>query len=491
MGSFTPSRASRIRIRKPFTEACGDALKATVQAQRMKTDASGDVFFVNRLANRLQEATAAGKISTIAGAGPNLFTGDGGPASAATFASPNAIAFDKQGNLYVADTNNNRIRRIDAGGIVETVVGDGGPVYNQDPACFARSGQLLAQSAGRRDRCGGRHLHRRHRQESCLEDRAGWNANYDRRAASRGPQGVIVDSAGNIFVTDTGNSALRKISPNGARQTLWTNGATGSMAFGRRGRSCFFRPEPAWSGCLRLSGAISPVAGTGEFTFSAAPGFTSGIEEVGEASAVALDSAGSIYVADQGKGVIERVSHNCALSVETVARRSRAPDGPGVRRQGQSLHRRRHARNHLDRNRRRPRQPTKARRRISAERESRARRPRNLCNADWRAARRPPIDAPIAPGELLRIRGVCMGPFEPVFVGFSATERCTPSAVGTEILFNEHAGAADFRFRRARSSRKRRSNWTDNSRRQSANCSTGSRFNRSIGVQAANPASSP
>ena len=129
------------------------------------------------------------------------------------------------------------------------------------------------------------------------------------------PQGVIADAAGNVFITNTGNTALLEVQTNGSIQTVWTNGATGSMAFDAAGDLYF----PAMTSVERLSaasGAISPVAGTGEFTFGAAPGFTSGVEEISQASAVALDPAGSIYVADQSKAVIQRVSPRCALAVD-------------------------------------------------------------------------------------------------------------------------------------------------------------------------------
>jgi uncharacterized protein (TIGR03437 family) len=397
----------------------------------MKADGSGNVFFINLLANRLQEATAAGHISTIAGAGPSLFTGDGGPAVAATFASPHAIAFDQQGNLFIADTNNNRIRRIDTSGVVQTVVGDGGPVYNQDPACSPDQPSFLRNPQGVAvDAAGNIFVADTGKNRVLKIAPDGTQSTLGDQFS--GPQGVLVDHAGNVFVTDTGNSALREIGVGGAIQTLWTNGAEGSMAFDSAG-DLFFSAGTSVERLSAASGAISPVAGTGENSFSAAPGGVSGVEEVAEASAVALDSAGSIYIADEGKSVIERVSHSCALSVDGGAI-LRAPSGFAF-----------DAKGHLyisDAN-----QgtvwigtPTPAPARESptpyfGRTGIQSAAPANLVTLTGEPPPLP-IEAPIAPGELLRIRGVCIGPFEPVSTGFGSSGALSAEAGGTQVLFN-------------------------------------------------------
>jgi len=415
----------------PFTEACGDALKSTVQAAGMKADTSGNVFFTIDRANRLEEATPGGKISTIAGAGPNLFSGDGGPAVAATFASPNAIAFDKQGNLYVADTNNNRIRRIDTSGMVSTAVGDGGPVYNQDPMCLPDQPGFLSNPRGVAVDAAG-DVFVSDTGKSRLLKIAPDGAQTTIASKFLGPQGVLVDNAGNVFVTDTGNAAVRKIGPDRTIQTLWTNGAMGSMAVDSAG-NLFFSAGTSVERLSGTSGAISPVAGTGEFTFSAAPGFVSGPEEIGLATAVALDLAGSIYVADQGKGVIERVSHNCALSVDGGTT-LRSPSGLAFDTKG-NLYISDAAQGTIWIGLPTPapagEKPTPYFGRTGIRSAS----PANLVNLIGEPPT-PPIEAPIAPGELLRIHGVCMGPFEPVFLGFGANGTLSTSAGGSQIQFN-------------------------------------------------------
>jgi uncharacterized protein (TIGR03437 family) len=421
---------------QPFTEACGDALNATVRAAGMKADASGDVFFINLLAARLQEATPAGKISTVAGAGPNLFTGDGGAASAATFASPNAITFDKQGNLYVADTNNNRIRRIDTSGVVATVAGDGGPVYNQDPACSPDQPSFLRHPQGVAvDAAGDIFIADTGKNRVLKIAPDGTQSTIGGQFSA--PQGVLVDGAGNIFVTDTGNSSLREVSPNGAVTTVWTNGAMGSMAVDAAG-DLFFSAGTSVERISSASGAISPVAGTGEYSFSAAPGGVSGVQEVAEASAVALDAAGSIYVADEGKGVIARVSIHCALAVDGGAT-LRQPAGLSFDAKG-NLYISDAAEGTIWIGSPTPSPANESPTPYFGRTGIQSAAPANLVTLIGEPPS-PPIEAPIAPGQLLRIRGVCMGPFEPVFVAYSPGGVLSTSVGGTQITFNGAAAA--------------------------------------------------
>jgi uncharacterized protein (TIGR03437 family) len=423
----------------PFTEACGDALKATVRAGGMKTDASGDVFFINLLASRLEEATPAGKISTIAGAGPNLFTGDGGPAAAATFASPNAIAFDKHGNLYVADTNNNRIRRIDTAGMISTVVGSGGPVYNQDPACSPDQSSFLRYPQGvALDAAGDIFIADTGKNRVLKVTPDGTQSVIAAQLSA--PEGVLPDGAGNVFITDSSNSALRKIEASGAIETLWTTGAMGSMAMDKAG-DLFFSAGTSVERISSANGAISPVAGTGEFSFSAAPGGVSPVQEIGGASAVALDAAGSIYVADEVKGVIQRISIHCALSVDGGAT-LRKPAGLAFDAKG-NLYISDALQGTIWVGAATPapahESPTPYFGRTGIQSAA----PANLVTLIGEPQALP-IEAPIAPGELLRIRGVCMGPFEPVFDSYGSGGALSTSAGGTQILFNGTAAPLVF-----------------------------------------------
>ena len=141
----------------------GCSAPATVVANSVLLDPAGNLYVLTFAL--LQRISPDGKLTTLAGAGPNLFTGDGGPAANATFAAPAGIAFDRAGSLYVADTGNNRVRAIDATGTVRTIAGDGAATYDQDPACLADNDSFLSN-----------------------------------------PQAVAVDAAGNVYIADTGKN---------------------------------------------------------------------------------------------------------------------------------------------------------------------------------------------------------------------------------------------------------------------------------------------
>src|SRR5262249_13763054 len=134
--------------------------------------------------NRIRRIDAGGVITTIAGVGPSGFAGDGGLATDADLFGPGALAFDHAGNLYVADANNNRIRRIDAAGVITTVAGTGdmGPAGDGGPATAAQLFQ---------------------------------------------PNGVALDTLGNIYIADTGNNLIRRIDSAGIITTVAGTGYGG------------------------------------------------------------------------------------------------------------------------------------------------------------------------------------------------------------------------------------------------------------------------
>ena len=153
-------------------------------------DAAGNVLFTDRGNNRIRKVSTAGTISTIAGTGTANFSGDGGAAVNAELNLPFGIALDRAGNLYIADYFNERIRRVNAAGVIETVAGNGSvSVFNDGiPAITARV--------------------------------------YF-------PTGVAVDGAGNIFIAQNSQSSkIRKVSRDGIITTVVGTGAQGSSGNG-------------------------------------------------------------------------------------------------------------------------------------------------------------------------------------------------------------------------------------------------------------------
>ena len=148
-------------------------------------DVNGTVYVSDTTNNTIRTISPAGMVTTLAGvAGVSGFTD--GTGAAALFNHPSALAVDATGNIYLVDTGNSVIRKITASGVVTTLAG-------------------LPGIAG-------------------LEDGNGGNAFFNQ------PQGLVVDSAGNVYVADTGNAAIRKITPGGTVTTLMLSAATPAPA---------------------------------------------------------------------------------------------------------------------------------------------------------------------------------------------------------------------------------------------------------------------
>lgn len=184
---------------------------------------NGDIYFgelINR--HRILRVDRTGRVRIVAGTGAVGFSGDGGPAIAATMNYPTFFAFDRAGNFYFSDLFNNRIRRVDAQGVITTVAGNGqgnvsldnslatGAICSPGGIAFDAAG-LLHFSEG----CSGRV--RRINNEGRLETVAGSTAGYAgdggpaTRARLNGPAGLAFDSAGNLYIADSMNHRIRVV----------------------------------------------------------------------------------------------------------------------------------------------------------------------------------------------------------------------------------------------------------------------------------------
>ena len=140
-------------------------------------DAASNLFIADSVNNRIRRVDSSGTITKIAGTGEYSlgFTGDGVPAVEAGLSSPEDVAVDATGNLFIADTDNNRIRRVNSSGTISTFAGRGSALGDGGPAVEAR----LA-----------------------------------------GPRGVAVDAASNLYIADTYNNRIRRVDPSGAITTF-------------------------------------------------------------------------------------------------------------------------------------------------------------------------------------------------------------------------------------------------------------------------------
>jgi sugar lactone lactonase YvrE len=196
-------------------------------------DGTGNIFISDGGNGRIRKVDTNGNISTIAGIGLSSFLGDGGPAVNAALNSPSGLAIDSNGNLLIADATNERIRRVDSRGIINTVAGngtqgfggDGGPAI--DAALFS-PGDVAADSLGNFFIADGHNDRIRKVDGSdTITTVAGTglpNFSGDGGPAIKAlldqPAGVAADSAGNVFISDTNNYRLRKIDSSGNISTL-------------------------------------------------------------------------------------------------------------------------------------------------------------------------------------------------------------------------------------------------------------------------------
>ena len=153
------------------------------------TDTAGNLFIAEENNNVIRKISKTGIITRVAGTGAWAYSGDGGPALSAGIPAPLGVAADDQGNLYVVDNDDNRIRKISAAGIITTIAGNGTLGYsgNGGPATAAQLGY---------------------------------------------PQAVAVDNHGNIFIAESKNNVIRKVDPSGIISTFAGNGIAGHSGDG-------------------------------------------------------------------------------------------------------------------------------------------------------------------------------------------------------------------------------------------------------------------
>ena len=296
------------------------------------TDAAGNVYVADRRNHTIRKITPAGVVTTLAGRAGAWGSIDG-IGAAACFDHPGGIAADSAGNLYVADTDNSTIRKVTPGGVVSTFAGTarvkgsadgaGAAARFNSPAALAADGAGNIYVADSRNNTirkitpGG--------MVTTLAGRAGASGATDGIAeAARfdSPSGVATDGAGNVYVADSSNHAIRKITPAGVVTTLaGTAGAMGSSD-GAGAAARFTGPVGVaidGTGNLYVADSenytirkITPAAVV--TTLAGMAGASGSADGTGPAArfyvpqGIALDSAGNLFVADMFNYAIRKIT---------------------------------------------------------------------------------------------------------------------------------------------------------------------------------------
>jgi sugar lactone lactonase YvrE len=223
--------------------------------QGIAVDAQGTVYVADTNNGRIRTITPAGVVSTWAGAAG--FGLQDGPVATARFLSPQGLALDQQGTLYIADTYNNRIRKITPQGVVSTVAGSG-PSAIFPPENFADGpgsaakfyfpGGVAADSQGNLYVAdGANHRIRKITAAGIVSTVAGGVDGYADGSVAQAqfhyPEGVAVDASGVLYIADFGNDCLRRIGTDGQVSTFAGSGGNFGFADGPVATAKFFTPN--------------------------------------------------------------------------------------------------------------------------------------------------------------------------------------------------------------------------------------------------------
>jgi alpha-tubulin suppressor-like RCC1 family protein len=287
-------------------------------------DGSGNTYVLEG-ANRIRKVDAVGTVTTFAGTGAWGYTGDGGPAAAAQLYDPRGIAADSAGNVYIADTSNHRIRKVDPAGIITTLT----PLASDNfPTSLAvdKSGNLYVAQ-------GWSYKIQKIDPSGTITAFAGtgvsgYSGDGGQATAAQisSISQVAVDAAGSVYITDTSNHVIRKVDPAGVISTF---AGDGNMLSGAAAESVNATSTSlAWPYGVAVNSAgsvyivdggyprIRKVDPSGIITTVAGNGSTGYLGDNGPALdatfnnplGIGVDSTGNIFVADQGNGRVRKIT---------------------------------------------------------------------------------------------------------------------------------------------------------------------------------------
>jgi uncharacterized protein (TIGR03437 family) len=318
----------------------GPATQAEVnRVVGLATDAAGNVYLADQNNNVIRKVSASGVITTFAGTTVAGYTGDGGAATQATLSGPTGVCVAPSGDVYVNDLSNRRVRKVAAAsGIITTVAGTGTAVSSGDGGAATSAGLILpircvVDSSGNLfivDQ--GAHVIRKVTTGGTITTYAGVNNSPGfsgdggpaTQAQMNNPTADTFDGAGNLYVTDQSNQRIRKIDTSGNITTVAGNGniafsgdaglATlasldypGEIVFDSAGS--LFIVDTVNEAIRKVTGGIiSTVAGTPGTQGNSGDGGPPSQAQFGQPFAMTIDRAGNLYVADINYNRVRKIS---------------------------------------------------------------------------------------------------------------------------------------------------------------------------------------
>lgn len=313
-------------------------------------DGIGNVYIADYQNSAIRKINTSGIVSTFAGRGGAGFAGDGGPSTSSKLDHPTGVSADAAGNIYIADCDNSRVRKVNTSGIISTFAGTGVAAYSGDGAA-ATLAELNAPYAVKADASGNVYIadnanHRVRKVNTAgvistfagigIEGTSG-DAGQASVARLTSPKGIAMDAAGNMLIVDQDNNRIRKVFTSGIITTYAGNDGNGSIATAHAVNP--YNAVTDASGNLYLtdadnkrvcmvskSGILKTIAGYTHTHIIHVHGGGGGvISHSGPATAIefeypsgiALDGKGNIYIADLEDNIVDKV--NAAGIISTVA----------------------------------------------------------------------------------------------------------------------------------------------------------------------------
>lgn len=299
-------------------------------------DNSGS-FYISEC-SRIRKVAVDGTIITVAGTtGSWGFSGDGGVATSAKLSCPWGIMVDSADNLYISDTGNHRIRKVDTNGIITTIVGTGIPGFSGDGG-LATNARLNFPNGVAIDVAGNLYVAdssnvriRKIDTNGVITTIAGnglWGFSGDGGAATNAklqyPQGLAIDPSGNLYIADSGNVRIRKVDANGIITTVAGNGIAGFEGDGGLAKNAqLYYPRGIALDSLGhlyiadtsnnrirkvdTGGTITTVAGNGTVDFSGDGGSATSAG-LNYPQGIAVDPSGNLYIADTHNSRVRMVA---------------------------------------------------------------------------------------------------------------------------------------------------------------------------------------